>query len=131
MAEADMLALTSDHEGLPNVILEAMAAKLPVVTTPAGDAAVVVEDGVSGFVVPFDAVAGLADRLIDLARSPGLRREVGEAGYERVIARYACAGLADRWLAVYRAVAQQSGHVQVLDKLPDAERTLVALPKGV
>lgn len=118
MAEADMLALTSDHEGLPNVILEAMAARLPVVTTPAGDAAVVIEDGVSGFVVPFDAVEELADRLICLARGPALRRELGEAGYQRVTARYACAGLADRLVAVYRAVAQQSGHRQVADKLP-------------
>ena len=118
MAEADMLALTSDHEGLPNVILEAMAARLPVVTTPAGDAGVIIEDGVSGFVVPFDSVAALADRLTRLARSPALRRELGEAGYERVTTRYACAGLADRLLAVYRVVAQQTGQLRVLDKLP-------------
>src|SRR5205807_1613610 len=82
MAEAHMLALTSDQEGLPNVILEAMAARLPVVTTPAGDAADVIEDGVSGFVVPFDAIEDLADRLVRLARSPALRRKLGGAGYE-------------------------------------------------
>jgi glycosyltransferase involved in cell wall biosynthesis len=117
MAEADMLALTSDQEGLPNVILEAMAARLPVVTTPAGDAALIIEDRVSGFVVPFDGVADLADRLTRLARSPAVRRELGQAGYERVITRYACPGLADRLLAVYRAVAQQKGHLRVFDEL--------------
>ena len=118
MAEAHMLALTSDQEGLPNVILEAMAARLPVVTTPAGDAADVIEDGVSGFVVPFDAIEDLADRLVRLARSPALRRKLGGAGYERVTAQYASAGLADRLLAVYRAAAQQSAYVHVLEQLP-------------
>ena len=118
MAEADMLVLTSDHEGFPNVILEAMAARLPVVATPAGDAAVVIEHGVSGFVVPFDAVEELANRLIRLARSPDLRHKLGEAGHERVAVRYAYAGLADRLVLVYRAAAQQSGHLDVLEKLP-------------
>ena len=118
MAEADMLVLTSDHEGFPNVILEAMAARLPVVTTPAGDAAVVIEDGVSGFVVPFDAVEELANCLISLARSPELRHKLGEAGHERVTVRYGYAGLADRLLTVYRAAAQQTGYPRVLEKLP-------------
>src|SRR5437879_3989280 len=54
LAEADMLVLTSDHEGFPNVILEAMAAGLPVLTTPAGDAGIVVQDGGAGYVVPFE-----------------------------------------------------------------------------
>lgn len=118
MAEADILALTSDHEGLPNVILEAMAAKLPVVTTPAGDAATVIEDGVSGYVVSFDAVEELAERLVRLARAPALRHELGEAGYARVTERYSCAGLANRLLVVYRAVAQHAGHRSVLAQLP-------------
>jgi glycosyltransferase involved in cell wall biosynthesis len=117
MSEADILALTSDHEGLPNVILEAMAARLAVVTTPAGDAAAAIEDGISGFVVPFDSVAELADRLVRLAHSPALRRDLGEAGYKRVKARYACAGLADRLVAVYRAAAQRSGNLKILDEL--------------
>jgi glycosyltransferase involved in cell wall biosynthesis len=118
MADADMLALTSDYEGLPNVILEAMAARLPVVTTPAGDAPAIVEDCVNGFVVPFDAPEELADRLTRLARSPTLRQGLGAAGYERVTTRYACEGLADRLVAVYRAAAQQSGRLHLPEQLP-------------
>jgi glycosyltransferase involved in cell wall biosynthesis len=118
LAGAHMLVLTSDHEGLPNVVLEAMAARLPVVTTPAGDAAAVVEDGVNGFVVPFDGVEELVDRLIRLARSPALRQQFGEAGYQRVKARYASAGLGDQLIAVYRAAAQHSGYLHALTKLP-------------
>ena len=116
LAEADMLVLTSDHEGLPNVILEAMAARLPVVTTPAGDAAVIVEDGLSGFVVPFGAVDQLAERLVRLARSPALRRDLGEKGYVRVTTRHAPAGLADRLVAMYRAAARQRGPLHLRGK---------------
>jgi glycosyltransferase involved in cell wall biosynthesis len=118
MAGADMLALTSDHEGFPNVLLEAMAARLPVVTTPAGDAPSVVEDGVTGFVVPFDAVGELADRLVRLAESPALRCELGEAGYRRVMPRYSSVGLAARLFNVYRAAAVQTGRIGLLDRLP-------------
>jgi len=118
LAEASMLALTSDHEGLPNVILEAMAARLPVVTTPAGDAGLVVQDGVTGYVVPFESVEVLAERMVRLARLPDLRRKLGEAGRAHVREHYACAGLADRLLSVYRAVALRRGRHHVLAKLP-------------
>jgi glycosyltransferase involved in cell wall biosynthesis len=120
MAKAQILASTSDHEGLSNVLLEAMAARLPVVTTPAGDAPTVVEDGITGFVVPFEGSEELADRLIRLACSPDLRRAMGEAGHERVTARYAPDGLSDRLMAVYRAAAQETRHLEVLRKLPPA-----------
>jgi len=118
MADAQMLALTSDQEGLPNVILEAMAARLPVVSTPAGDAAKLIDQGMTGFVVPLDATQEFAERLVQLAWSPPLRQQLGDAGYERVKARYACDGLADRLLGVYRAAARHSGYVSMMAKLP-------------
>ena len=73
LGKADMLVLSSDHEGCPNVVLEAMAARRPVVTTPAGDAGDVVEEGVSGYVVPFDDVEAMASRMVRLAEFPELR----------------------------------------------------------
>ena len=117
LAEADMLVLTSDHEGFPNVILEAMAAGLPVLTTPAGDAGIVVQDGGAGYVVPFEGGEALAERLVQLATSPDLRRRLGEAGREYARARYSSAGLAGRLLSVYRAVAQRSGRARVVGTL--------------
>jgi len=133
MADADVLALTSDHEGLPNVIMEAMAARLPVVTTPAGDAAALVEHGVTGFVVPFDgAVEQLAERLIQLARRPSLRHQMGEAGYARVTAGYDRTALIDRLVAVYRTAALRRGHGRVLERLPRVRSVRAALaPLGV
>ena len=114
LAEADMLSLTSDHEGFPNVILEAMAAGLPVVTTPAGDAASVVKDGFTGYVVQFDDIEAGAERMARLARSPDLRLRLGQSGQQEVTARYSCTGLSDRLLAVYHAVAQRSGDDRAL-----------------
>lgn len=117
---ADMLVLCSDDEGFPNTPLEAMAAALPVIVTPAGDAARVVADGVTGRVVPFGDVDALAAALVELARSPGQRRSLGAAGRVRVEAHYSAEHLATRLRAVYRAAARQQQH----------RRALMALSEG-
>src|SRR5205085_157391 len=83
LRQADVLVLTSDYEGCPNVVLEAMAAGVPVVTTPAGDAGRVVQDGVTGFVTPFDDTEGLAARLVRLCNAPDLRARLGQAARRR------------------------------------------------
>jgi glycosyltransferase involved in cell wall biosynthesis len=85
-----------------------MAARLPVVTTPAGDASRIVQEGVTGFVVQFDDEQGLANRLARLAASPGLRRRMGDAGRGHIVARHSEQGLGDALLAVYRAIAAES-----------------------
>ena len=108
LAQSQMLVLTSDHEGSPNVLLEAMGAGLPVVTTPAGDSAVVVMDGTTGFVVDFEDAAGLAERILRLADSPQLRIRLGEAGRRRVAAEFNPSQLAERLLTVYRAAARRN-----------------------
>jgi glycosyltransferase involved in cell wall biosynthesis len=105
LAEAGMLALTSEHEGVPNVILEAMAMGLPVVTTPAGDAGEIVLDGVTGYVTRMDQTDAMATALVALARSPALRRHMGEAGRRRVTEHFSAHGLADRLLTIYHTAA--------------------------
>jgi len=114
---AAMYALTSDHEGFPNVVMEAMAAGLPVITTPAGDAGVVVEDEVTGYVVPPSDVAGVAERMVRLARSPELRRRFGDAGRRRVEEEYSFERLGERLLGAYRTMAERQGRRQTLERL--------------
>jgi glycosyltransferase involved in cell wall biosynthesis len=109
LCRAHMLVHTSDHEGFPNVILEAMAARLPVVTTPAGDAELLVKHEVTGYVVPFSDSETLAARLMDLARSPALRGQLGAAGFEQVTRCFDYAQLPHRLLATYRAIAARQG----------------------
>jgi len=84
LAELDLFALPSLWEGLPNVVLEAMAAGLPVVATAVGGTPEVVVDGVSGLLVPPHDPAALAEALVFLLRDPGMRRKIGQAGRKRV-----------------------------------------------
>jgi glycosyltransferase involved in cell wall biosynthesis len=128
LRQADLLVLTSDYEGFPNVVLEAMAARLPVVTTPAGDAGAIIEDGVSGYVVPFGDTERLAERIVRLAKAPELREQFGRAGRRRAERDYACAGLADRLLAIYGRIARGRQMTGLLRRL--RTHTTVPVPWG-
>jgi glycosyltransferase involved in cell wall biosynthesis len=107
LRQADFLVLCSDHEGSPNAVLEALAMAKPAIVTPAGDAPLVVQHGVSGYVVEFGDMQGLAERMVDLARSRELRHEMGRAGRERIEASYSLDGLAGRLLEIYSQAASR------------------------
>ena len=107
LARAHMLVLSSEDEGSPNAVLEAMAARLPVIATPAGDAARLVREGETGFLVDPDDSEAMAGRLVDLARSPSLRRKMGEEGRRIVAREHDCRELAGRLLSMYSAIARR------------------------
>ena len=91
--QANMLVITSIEEGFPNVIIEAMAAGLPVITTPAGDSGIVVGHERTGIVVDFDDLNALAEALVRLWRDPDLCRQLGSAGRRKAEAQYSYAML--------------------------------------
>ena len=75
--EADILVLTSEFEGTPNVILEAMASGLPVVSVGVGGIPEIVDDQVTGFLIePYDELK-MAGAIIRLIHEPDLRYEFG------------------------------------------------------
>ena len=80
---ADILVLSSDHEGMPNVVLEAMVAGVPCVCTSVSGVSDLVQSGVNGFIADLRADA-LADGIQHLARDEALRREMGERAGERI-----------------------------------------------
>jgi glycosyltransferase involved in cell wall biosynthesis len=76
---------------MPNVVLEACAAGVPVVATAVGGTPEIVEDGVTGYLVPPADPRRLAERLLELLRSPALRSRMGVAGRDNVRKRFSFA----------------------------------------
>lgn len=86
LAEADIFVLPSRSEALPNSVLEAMAAGLPVVATAVGGIPELVEDGRNGRLVPSGNADALAAALLELLDRPERAAELGSAG-RRIIER--------------------------------------------
>jgi glycosyltransferase involved in cell wall biosynthesis len=84
----DLMVLPSYTEGLPNVVLEAFAARVPVVATAVGGTPEVVKDEVNGYLVPAGDAEALSRRIIDVLRDDTARRRMGESGFERVQAEF-------------------------------------------
>ena len=104
----DVSCLTSVSEGLPNSLLEAMAAGRPVVATRVGAVADAVVEGVTGWLVePRDPTA-VAQHLRALLLDPGLRERTGSAARERARAGYSSTAAMDRLLVLYRELAGKS-----------------------
>ncbi|MDZ7316692.1 MAG: glycosyltransferase [candidate division KSB1 bacterium] len=97
----DIFTLPSLYEGLPNVVLEAMACGLPVVATPADGTKEAVVDGETGFLVPIADVDALSERLIQLGRQAELRKRLGEAGRRRVERHFSLTGQVKQFEDLY------------------------------
>ncbi len=77
-------AIREIHWGIPNVLVEALACEIPVVTTPLPSVSELVEDGASGILIEDRDPERLASSLEYLARSPEIRASMGRRGRERV-----------------------------------------------
>ena len=101
MAVADVLVLTSRREGCPNVVLEAMAAGVPVVGTDVGDVRAIVGD--AGIVCEVGDWAALGASVAGiLSMPPALRSAVGERARSRIRAAHHRTDVAARFVALYR-----------------------------
>ncbi len=83
LASADLFVLSTNWEGLPLSILEAMRSGLPVIATAVGGCSEAVTEGVTGFLVGRNDVPELAGRLERLLSSPELLQSFGQAGRAR------------------------------------------------
>ncbi len=93
-----------DTEGLGVVALEAMNYGTPVVASRIGGIPDVVEDGVSGLLVPPADAAALATALRRVLDEPGLARTLGEAGRRRLHEQFSWKAITARWEAVYSSL---------------------------
>ena len=78
IADASVFVLTSEYEGLPNALIEAMMLGIPCITTDYPGAEEVMENGVTGLIVPRGDAGALAGKLISLARDGQLGKALGE-----------------------------------------------------
>jgi glycosyltransferase involved in cell wall biosynthesis len=82
------ISARGDRDGIPNVVLEAMAARRPVVGTDVSGIPEAVVNGVTGWLVPPEDTASLADALQQILAGPLASREMGEAGRRRVLTHF-------------------------------------------
>jgi glycosyltransferase involved in cell wall biosynthesis len=88
MSAMDVYLMTSEFEGLPIALLEAMALGKPVVSTPVGGVAGVVEAGRTGLLAPVGSIAELSDCVAQLLDDPGLRLRMGSLAAAKVEAEH-------------------------------------------
>lgn len=101
MGAADVFALPSHKEGLPNVLCEAMACARAVIATTVGGIPEIVAHGNTGLLVEPGDACGLADALERLAGDPGLRKRMGDSGREAAARDLLSSVTAHRYESIY------------------------------
>lgn len=101
LAAMDVLVLPSLSESLPNVIIESMAAGVPVVATSVGGIPELVREGETGFLMPPDDDNGFVAALEHLLKCPGLRADFGERGRKLALVNYSLSSIRDRYEELY------------------------------
>lgn len=100
-ASFDLFALSSIREGLPNVVLEAMAMEVPVLATRCGGMEAFARDGEDALLVDAGSAEPLADGLVRLARDPELRSRLARAARRRMETEQSFARRMERFVEVY------------------------------
>lgn len=121
LSAADIHVSCSHSEGLPNNILEAMCAHLPVVATAVGGVSEIIVDHKTGMLVPPHDPIKLGQAILALARSEGVRRRMGELGRKRVATHFAIDRSVDAWARLYAEVAVGGQQRDVMQGKPSAQ----------
>jgi glycosyltransferase involved in cell wall biosynthesis len=108
LSRASCLVLSSDYEGCPYSVLEAMAAGVPVVATKVGGVPELVDER-NGLLVEPGQPDELAEAVSALVADPRRARALGRAGRERVRSEFSLQRMTDAVKAVYREVASAGG----------------------
>jgi glycosyltransferase involved in cell wall biosynthesis len=101
LAGCDILAHTSQWEGLPRAVVQALLMRIPAVAFAIDGTPEVVQDGVTGRLVPLNDQAAFADALCALAADPAQRRLMGAAGRERCLQQFDARRMVDQIEALY------------------------------
>ncbi|MBX3349331.1 MAG: glycosyltransferase [Nitrospira sp.] len=103
LRDASFLVHTSESEGCPNVVMEAMACGLPVVAMDAGDISGLIDDGTTGFIVRQDDEGSLVKRILQISNDWSLRQTMGNAARAKAEREFSLDRLVLQTLAAYRS----------------------------
>ncbi|MDQ3071896.1 MAG: glycosyltransferase family 4 protein [Bacteroidota bacterium] len=101
---ADIFVLTSDYEGTPNVVLEAMASGIPVVCTNVGMLSEIIQDGKNGYLVEANDRKALFNKVAHLLGEENLRLKIGQAGRDFVAHSFSKDSLIGNLMGIYKKV---------------------------
>ncbi|AEG15312.1 glycosyl transferase group 1 [Desulfofundulus kuznetsovii DSM 6115] len=114
---ADGFVLSSAWEGLPNVVMEAMAAAKPVVATNVGGVPELVQEGVTGFMVPPRNAEALSTAMSKMMALPESKRKaMGQSGRAHIEVNYSLERVVDQWEALYMELLGKKGLGKVAEK---------------
>lgn len=114
LGRMDMTILTSISEGQPLTILESYAAHKPVIATDVGNCRGLIygegdDYGEAGILTHIMNVEEISDAMQELAVNPALRRQMGENGYRRLMAKYRIEDMKKTYDGIYRGFAKKGG----------------------
>ena len=110
LSAADGFVLSSAWEGMPNVVMEALAAGVPVVATGVGGVPELVESGKSGFVVPPRDPGALSEAMRRVMKLPREQlKQMGQHGRQHIAANYGMSSMAQRWIRLFDELLKRKG----------------------
>jgi glycosyltransferase involved in cell wall biosynthesis len=109
LAAADLLALTSDKEGLPIVILEAMAMRCPIISTRVGEIPRVLRDAQDAWIVPPGDVGALTAAIRELLAHPEMAQARAANAHAEFVRHYSRDSMGARYLEIYDQVWTRRG----------------------
>ena len=128
LADSDLFVLSTNWEGLPLSILEAMRAGLPVIATAVGGCCEAVTDGVTGYLVSRNEAAELAGRIQTLLSSPDLLQAFGHAGRARFERDFRLETMIRKTWSVYESIVPELAFSGSLARLQSQLRATTAQP---
>lgn len=105
----DVFVLSSDHEDLGSIIMDAMACRLPVVATRVGGIPEAVDHQKTGLLVPPQRPKSLANAILKLYEDRELAHRLGQRGYEKVHQKFSAESMASKAIDLFEELAKKKG----------------------
>ncbi|SHO51482.1 glycosyltransferase [Desulfopila aestuarii] len=118
----DLTILPSLFEGTPNALLESMACGTPVIATDVSDNSIIIQDGISGLIVPLGDDQLLSEKIIGLLRNKTLLQQYGENASRRIIKEYTSKKLAEKTAFVYEEALARNNKKSLRPRLIEKKR---------